>query len=103
GLVHALDLDAPSAAAARRHIEAEVGRTMERLDLRRHVVRVRADVLFIHDRDDREVPIAASEALHYAMPGSRLLVTAGLGHNRILRSPGVHESAARFVVGAELD
>lgn len=57
--------------------------------------------LIIHDRDDRAVPLAEGEALANAWPGSRLLVTQGLGHKRILGDAGVIAAVTRFVSGTE--
>lgn len=44
-------------------------------------------VLVIHDRADREVPVADGQALAAAFPAGRLLTTEGLGHRRVLSSP----------------
>lgn len=44
-------------------------------------------VLVIHDRADREVPVADGEALAAAFPAGRFLATDGLGHRRVLSSP----------------
>jgi pimeloyl-ACP methyl ester carboxylesterase len=48
-----------------------------------------ASLLVIHDQGDREVPVAAGAALARAWPGGRLVVTSGLGHNRLLADPEV--------------
>lgn len=96
---HALDLDSRTLSATRLSIERRAGRTLEELHVPTLASGLDAQALIFHDRDDREVPISAGEAIHYAWPGSRLVVTAGLGHGRILRSPGVVESVRRFVSG----
>jgi predicted alpha/beta hydrolase family esterase len=95
-----LGLDDETGALTRAHIERRVGRTFEELHGPTLAKHLRQRALIVHDRDDREVPIEAGEALSYAWEGSRFLVTAGLGHNRILRSEGVIESARRFVTAA---
>lgn len=100
-LVRQLGLDAPAAAIAKRRVEERVGRRMADLygpDLARGLS---TPALIVHDRDDREVPIACGELLHHAWRGSRLLVTAGLGHRRILASSDVHGSVGRFITGDE--
>lgn len=53
--------------------------------------------LVVHDVDDREVPVTEGQALAAAWPGTRLIETAGLGHQRILRDPGVITRAVAFV------
>jgi len=53
--------------------------------------------LFLHDEQDRDVPIEQVERLHAAWPGARLERTSGLGHNRILRNPEVIARAVAFI------
>ena len=48
-----------------------------------------APLLVLHDADDREVPLRCGQLLAEAWPHATLEVTHGLGHNRILRDPGV--------------
>jgi pimeloyl-ACP methyl ester carboxylesterase len=58
------------------------------------------DVLLVHDKRDREVPFASSEAIAAAVPSARLHATEGNGHNRILRNGAVIAEAARFLRAA---
>jgi len=53
--------------------------------------------LVIHDRTDRSVSVTDGAAVAAAWPGARLIVTTGLGHNRILRSPEVIAEAVDFI------
>lgn len=53
-------------------------------------------LLVIHDRDDREVPVAQGAQLAAAWPQGRLETTTGLGHRRILRDPAVIAQAVAF-------
>ncbi|AEG44516.1 alpha/beta fold hydrolase [Isoptericola variabilis] len=75
----------------------------ERLDLVRHPVAADVPALFVHDVDDRMHGSAEARRLHAAHPGSELLVTAELGHNRVLDDPDVvaavveHASASLLV------
>ncbi|MFP5507300.1 MAG: alpha/beta fold hydrolase [Gammaproteobacteria bacterium] len=55
--------------------------------------------LIIHDRDDRDVPDGHAERLHRAWPASRLMLTDGLGHRRILRDHQVIAETVRFLRG----
>ncbi len=96
---HALELDARTLAAVRGTIERRAGRALAELDGAALAATLDAPALIVHDRDDREVPIGSGERLHYAWSGSRFLVTAGLGHLRILRHPDVVDSVRRFVGG----
>jgi pimeloyl-ACP methyl ester carboxylesterase len=93
----ALSLPVRARAALRARLEARVGHRTEELELVRAVLRARSAALVVHDRDDREVAFAGGEALAGAWPGGQLLATAGLGHRRILRDPGVLSAAAAFI------
>lgn len=57
--------------------------------------------LIIHDRDDREIPFQSAEVLASAWPRARLIPTAGLGHNRILRDSHVIAEITRFVAARD--
>lgn len=54
--------------------------------------------LFIHDRNDRMVPIAHTRALAERWPGAASLETTGRGHNRVLADASVAEEVSRFLV-----
>lgn len=55
-------------------------------------------ILFIHDRNDDEVPVQVAERLHRAHSlQSELLITEGLGHNRILSDPAVIQRVVEFL------
>ena len=60
---------------------------------------LKVPALIIHDRGDREVPVAQGMALAAAWPGARLLRTRGLGHVRILSDAAVVRAAADFING----
>jgi pimeloyl-ACP methyl ester carboxylesterase len=53
--------------------------------------------LIIHDRDDTSTPVSDGAAIAAAWPGSRLHVTSGLGHRRLLRDPDVVAEVVDFV------
>jgi pimeloyl-ACP methyl ester carboxylesterase len=53
--------------------------------------------LIVHDERDKRVPLRDGVAISKAWPTARLLVTQGLGHHRILRSPAVIRSAVRHL------
>jgi pimeloyl-ACP methyl ester carboxylesterase len=54
--------------------------------------------LVIHDRQDRTVPFSDGVAIAAVWPGARLVLTAGLGHHRLLGDPTVVAEAVRFVL-----
>ena len=53
--------------------------------------------LIFHDLEDLEVPYREGQLLAHSWPGARLVVTAGLGHRRILRDERVIEQTVEFV------
>ena len=77
-----------SKAELRRSVEARAGVPAAEIDPLRLAPRLDAELLVVHDEGDREVPLAAGAALAEAWPGARLVVTSGLGHNRVLADRG---------------
>jgi pimeloyl-ACP methyl ester carboxylesterase len=61
---------------------------------------MRTPVLVIHDQDDKEVPVEAGQRIAKAWPNAELLITQGLGHQRILRSESIARVAVRFIDAA---
>jgi pimeloyl-ACP methyl ester carboxylesterase len=55
--------------------------------------------LIVHDRDDVATTVADGEAIAAAWTGSRLHLTSGLGHRRILSDPGVVGEIVDFIAG----
>ncbi|WP_157157565.1 alpha/beta fold hydrolase [Diaminobutyricimonas sp. LJ205] len=62
---------------------------------------VAVPLLLLHDRGDRMVPATQSEALAGVHEGSRLVVTEGLGHNRILAADQTLDAVLEFVTARE--
>lgn len=58
---------------------------------------VKASVLIIHDKNDKDVPFTASETIHSKLLNSELLLTTGLGHRKILGDEKVIEKIVQFV------
>lgn len=82
----------------RRRFDARLaqlaGRPLRDFDLTAHDTAV--PTLVVHDRRDKEVPYEEGARIARAWPAAELLTTDGLGHQRILRDPGVVEAVARF-------
>jgi pimeloyl-ACP methyl ester carboxylesterase len=53
--------------------------------------------LIVHDWQDSFMPVANATAIARAWPGSRLHLTTGLGHRRLLRDPEVVAEVVDFV------
>src|SRR5215218_9228016 len=56
-----------------------------------------AQLLVVHDRDDRQTPYETAVSLVHGWPGATLLTTEGLGHRRVLEDPDVVAAITRFV------
>jgi pimeloyl-ACP methyl ester carboxylesterase len=81
-------------------LEARYGVPFAELDARSHAPRMKAPLLVVHDREDREVPFEAGAELADHWPGARMFATRGLGHRRVLRSPEVISHVVELVSGA---
>ena len=81
----------------KRRSERRLGVRWDDLRVPALVAGLRQPLLVVHDRHDAEVPLSDGEAIAAAWPGGRLLETAGLGHNRVLRDPEVVAQAVAFV------
>ena len=81
-------------------IRDRVGFGVEEFDLVRMASYARdAPLLVAHDRTDRYTPYGDSVTLVEHWPGAaELLTTSGLGHNRLLRDPGLIAAVVNFVV-----
>lgn len=89
--------------AMRLRLERRFGMRFSDIDSIEDLSRLRLPALFIHDKDDREVPFDNAARLASRMPGARLVTTWGLGHRRILREACVVSAAVRFAAGDVAD
>lgn len=87
--------------AMRRRLERRHGMRFDDIDRIEELEALNVAALFVHDRDDAQVPVENSLRLRERMRDARLLVTHGLGHNRILREAGVVNAVADFVAGED--
>jgi pimeloyl-ACP methyl ester carboxylesterase len=82
---------------ASRRIERSLNLARQATDLLMVAEQLRTPLLLIHDETDKTIPLSQSQRLHEAWQGSRLMVTEGLGHSRLLAAEEVTEAAASFV------
>lgn len=54
-------------------------------------------LLLIHDTDDKDVKLLQAERMKEVYPAAELMVTTGLGHNRILKDDAVIAACLKFV------
>ncbi len=96
GLADALTLSPRVRTALDEGIVRRVGLAYDAVDVVRLAPAAPPPFLVVHDRDDSEVPLAAGAALAKAWR-ARLVVTAGLGHRRILRDRAVLDETVAFI------
>ena len=85
------------AAAFIASVENHVGRPADDFDVRHIAGKVKLPLLLIHDQTDRRVPVAEAAHAAHVLPGAELMVTRGLGHNRLLADPKVVVAILDFV------
>jgi pimeloyl-ACP methyl ester carboxylesterase len=90
----AVGLPKRGAAAFIASVERQVGRPAADFDVRHIAGKLDLPLLLVHDQDDRQVPVSEAARTAHALPGAQLMVTRGLGHNRLL----AHEPVVRAVV-----
>jgi pimeloyl-ACP methyl ester carboxylesterase len=93
-------LQLPEKVAARmlQYAEARHGRRAESFSLTEvgHQVPA-AQALLLHDRADETIPFPEAEAIARSWPALDFRPTTGLGHNRIMRDPGVIAQVVEFL------
>lgn len=82
-------------------VESRLGVPMEEMQAFAIAPTMRIPLLVIHDRDDKEVPFQIGRGIAQAWPGAELIITRGLGHQRILRDETVRDAAVSFVDAEE--
>lgn len=85
--------------AALAEMGRRVGVPTTAVSLRASAPHITVPVTVIHDRGDREVPIAPVEAVVAGWPSAELHRTSDLGHRRLLRDPEVLSLVVRAVSG----
>lgn len=81
----------------KQRIERRFHRKWTDFSVQKMATKMKIPLLVIHDRDDEEIRVTEAETVVRCWPSSRLLVTSGLGHRRILRDPSVARAAADFM------
>lgn len=95
--VRFLQLPSRAEPALHARIELVAGEPIGRLNSRTLGPALRMPLLVIHDRHDREVPLADGARVAADATDGRLHVTEGLGHRRILRDAEVLGRAVEFL------
>ncbi|RKZ97950.1 MAG: hypothetical protein DRQ46_03505 [Gammaproteobacteria bacterium] len=79
-------------------LEQQFGEEMwKRFSMPEMVKEITIPGLIIHDEDDMDVPMKSSKLIAQEWPNSELVITAGLGHRRILRDKIVIRRVTSFI------
>jgi pimeloyl-ACP methyl ester carboxylesterase len=89
------------AAAFIESVESRVGRPADDFDVRHIAARLDLPVLLIHDQNDRRVPVREAARSAHMLSTAKLIITRGLGHNRLLADPVVVTALMDFVSDQE--
>jgi pimeloyl-ACP methyl ester carboxylesterase len=81
----------------KERVERRIGTSMESIRGNRIAPSMRVPLLVVHDRNDKEVPAESGQSIADAWPGAELILTEGLGHQRILRAEPVTNVAVSFI------
>lgn len=96
----AINLPARARAAFERLLVNLVDRSIESFDVE-NTARSRTEpVLLIHDRDDPAVPYTNAQTIASVWQGAEVMLTTGLGHNRILMSEQIITRVCEFLQDA---
>jgi len=84
-------------ARLKERVERRVGISMERMRADVLATSMQVPLLVVHDRNDKEVPVDSGQRIADSWPSAELILTEGLGHQRILRAEPVTNVAVSFI------
>lgn len=93
---HWLRLSKGAHASMRQAIEKFAGMTIDAIDATKLLKNYTGQLLLIQDRSDKKVTIHHAERIKSIVLGARVIYTEGLGHNKILQDPGVHQLILKY-------
>ncbi len=70
------------------------------MDVTQIVPHLATPALVVHDRTDKEIPLAEGLAVAAAWPGATMLVTERFGHRRIMLAGEVVQAVVEFLKAA---
>jgi len=103
GFAGAVKLSRRGADAFVASVERRVGQPAADFDVKRLAPLLSLPILLIHDQNDRQVPVVEAARAAHALGTARLMVTHGLGHNRLLADVKVVAAIVEFVAAEESD
>ena len=94
---------------AKMELKPDIGGRLQRLFEKKHNLRldhftsehqaerIKIPVLVIHDSEDRFVPVSSAVSIRQKLQNGELLITHGLGHHKIFKSPDVVQRVIEFL------
>jgi pimeloyl-ACP methyl ester carboxylesterase len=87
--VRKMQLKPEIALRLQRLFEKRHHRNLDDMNSEHRAERIRIPVLVIHDSDDRFVHVSSAVSIRQKLEKGELLITNGLGHHKIFKSPEV--------------
>ena len=81
----------------KERVERRLGTALEDMRAEMLARSMTTPLLVIHDENDKEVPVGVGRRIARAWPDAELVITQGLGHQRILRAEPVLNRAVSFI------
>ena len=79
------------------HLESRFQRAVSTFSAASIAASVQVEGLVIHDEDDHDASVENAHRIHKAWRGSKLFITKGLGHRKILFDPEVLATVVEFM------
>lgn len=95
--VQQLELNSKIATIIKNRFEKQFNTTMESYCVHNAVKQIDIPLLIIHDEDDIDVPVKAAYQINKHAKKSKIMVTKGLGHRKILGDKKVIERIRDFI------
>jgi pimeloyl-ACP methyl ester carboxylesterase len=95
--VSKLKLKPSTSEKLRLHFEKKYGEEMDNYSAYKSAMEISIPVLVIHDKNDDEVSVEAGKNIYKHLKNGELLLTDGLGHQKILGNIDVIEKIVRFI------
>jgi pimeloyl-ACP methyl ester carboxylesterase len=95
--VKKLELKPEITRRLKMHFEKKHNVRLDHFTSEHQAKRIHIPVLVIHDSEDRFVPVSSAVSIRQKLENGELLMTHGLGHHRILRSPRIVQRIIEFL------
>ena len=90
------------AGKMKAYLDTKFGQDMEDYSGAISAKEVNTPTLIVHDKQDVDVSVKDAHELHGALPDSRIFITEGLGHRRILGNKEVINKITTFITAQSL-